>query len=73
MAKCFEARHTTEQNDQTCIIYYDSVDSAKRLSSPQSVGAWKTLLRAAKVRNRTAILDMASNLTEDNCRQWRSF
>ena len=65
MAKCFEERHTAEQHDQTCIIHYDIVDSTKRLSSPQSVGAWKTLLMAAKVRNHTAILDMASNITDD--------
>ena len=45
MAKCFEERHTAEQHDQTCIIHYDSVDSTKRLSSPQSVGGWPLFRR----------------------------
>ena len=54
MEKRFEARH---------IIHFDSVDCSKQLS-PQSHG--KPFFRASEGRNYTAILNVASNLTNDS-------
>ena len=49
---------------QACIIHCSDGDSDSNLVSPQHLDSWKTLLRAAEIRQHLPILDLAKDLCE---------
>ncbi|KAK5890358.1 hypothetical protein CesoFtcFv8_013883 [Champsocephalus esox] len=48
-----------------CLIHCTSQDEDSTLVSPKDIGSWKTLLRAAYIRQHAPILDIAKNLPDD--------
>ena len=49
---------------KTCIIHVESVDPGSNLVSPRDLDSWNTLLRAARLRQHTSLLDLAATLSE---------
>ena len=47
-----------------CIIHCSDGDTDSNLVSPQNLNSWKTLLRAAEIRQHLPILDLAKDLCE---------
>ena len=49
----------------SCIIHHESVRNYEEgLTSPQDLSSWKTLLKAAEIRNHQPILNIAANTEE---------
>ena len=48
-----------------CIIHKESITTDGKLTSPIDLTSWKTLLKAAQIRNYQPLLDIAQNLEED--------
>ena len=46
---------------KTCV---ESVDPGSNLVSPRDLDSWNTLLRAARLRQHTSLLDLAATLSE---------
>jgi len=49
---------------KTCIIHFESVDLGNNLVSLRDLDSWNTLLRAARLRQHTLLLDIAATLSE---------
>eukprot|EP00058_Branchiostoma_floridae_P000977 XP_002586465.1 hypothetical protein BRAFLDRAFT_106667 [Branchiostoma floridae] len=48
-----------------CVIHCSPNDETEsKLISPQSIDSWKTLLRAAEIRNYTPVIELAKSLSE---------
>ena len=49
---------------KTCIIHVESVDPGSNLVSPRDLDSWNTLIRAARLRQHTPLLDIAAALSD---------
>ena len=47
-----------------CLIHCSSEDQNTNLVSPQDIDSWKTLLRAAEIRDHAPILEIARDLPD---------